>query len=152
MPAAGILLVDKPCGPTSHDVVASVRRSPVAAEAKVGHAGTLDPFASGLLIVLVGATRFQRYFMVLPKRYRARARFGAVSDTGDPEGSIEETGQPLEETQLRAALPAFTGELEQKVRRASAVKVGGERLYEKARRGEEFDAPVRTVTVHRLDL
>jgi tRNA pseudouridine55 synthase len=129
-----------------------VRRSSVAGGGKVGHAGTLDPFASGLLIVLVGATRFQRYFMALPKRYRTRARFGAVSDTGDPEGRVEETGQQLEEAKLRAALPAFTGELEQQVPRASAVKVGGERLYKKARRGEEFEAPVRTVTVHRLAL
>ena len=73
MPTAGILLVDKPPGPTSHDIVARIRRGPLAAGSKVGHAGTLDPFASGLLIVLIGqATRFQRYFMALPKRYRAR--------------------------------------------------------------------------------
>jgi tRNA pseudouridine55 synthase len=152
-PGPGVLLLDKPTGPTSHDIVASVRRSPVAVGAKVGHAGTLDPFASGLLIVLVGqATRFQRYFMDLPKRYSARARFGAVSDTGDPEGRIEETGNRMDEQAVRAALPALVGELEQQVPRASAVKVGGERLYKKARRGEEFETPVRRVTVHRIDL
>ncbi len=153
MHSPGILLVDKPPGPTSHDIVASVRRSPVAAGAKVGHAGTLDPFATGLLIVLVGqATRFQRYFMDLPKRYRARARFGAVSDTGDPEGHIQGTGRGMDEESVRAALPALVGKLQQQVPRASAVKVGGERLYKKARRGEEFDTPVRQVTVHRLEL
>ncbi len=130
-----------------------MRRSRLAAGVKVGHAGTLDPFASGLLIVLVGqATRFQRYFMALPKRYRARARFGAVSDTGDPEGRIQETGRGVEEDAVRAALPALVGEIEQRVPRASAVKVGGERLYKKARRGEEFETPVRRVSVRRLDL
>src|SRR4051794_15589670 len=153
MGASGILLVRKPPGPTSHDIVAGVRRTPVAAGAKVGHAGTLDPFAGGLLIVLIGrATRLQRYFMALPKRYRARARFGAVSDTGDPEGDIAETGSVATEADVRAALPRLTGEIEQQVPRASAVKVGGERLYRKARRGEEFATPVRRVTVHELQL
>jgi tRNA pseudouridine55 synthase len=153
LPGTGVLLVDKPPGPTSHDVVASVRRSPVAAGAKVGHAGTLDPFASGLLIVLVGqATRLQRYFMALPKRYLARARFGAVSDTGDPEGHVEPTGRTSDEAAVRAALGGFVGEIDQRVPRVSAVKVGGERLYKKARRGEEFETPVRRVTVHRLDM
>src|SRR5262249_55064181 len=148
VPEPGVLLVDKPAGPTSHDVVASVRRSPLAGGAKVGHAGTLDPFASGLLIVLIRqATRFQRYFMELPKRYRARARFGATSDTGDPEGQIEATGRATDPEAVRAALPSLTGELEQQVPRASAVKVDGERLYKKARRGEVFETPVRRVTV-----
>jgi tRNA pseudouridine55 synthase len=153
VPEPGVLLVDKPPGPTSHDIVASVRRSPVAAGAKVGHAGTLDPFASGLLIVLVAqATRFQRYFMALPKRYRARARFGAVSDTGDPEGHVEQTGRGVEEEAVRSAVGQLVGEVEQRVPRASAVKVGGERLYAKARRGESFDTPVRRVTIHRLEI
>jgi tRNA pseudouridine55 synthase len=153
MGASGILLVRKPPGPTSHDVVAAVRRTPVAAGAKVGHAGTLDPFAGGLLIVLIGrATRLQRYFMALPKRYRARARFGAVSDTGDPEGDIAQTEGLATEAGVRVALPRLTGEIEQRVPRASAVKVGGERLYRKARRGEEFATPVRRVTVHELEL
>jgi tRNA pseudouridine55 synthase len=153
VPPPGVLLVEKPPGPTSHDIVASVRRSAIATGAKVGHAGTLDPFASGLLIVLIGqGTRFQRYFMALPKRYRARARFGAVSDTGDPEGRIEQTGRGVEEDAVRAALPELVGELDQRVPRASAVKVGGERLYKKARRGEEFETPVRRVSVRRLDL
>ena len=94
MSAAGdyVVLYDKPAGVTSHDVVAEVRRA-LPRNTKVGHAGTLDPFATGLLLVLVGrATRVQRFLMALPKTYEATARFGAVSDTGDPEGEIVETG------------------------------------------------------------
>jgi tRNA pseudouridine55 synthase len=143
-PEASVLLVDKPAGVTSHDVVAQVRRD---YGAKTGHAGTLDPFATGLLIVLVGrdATREQRRFMELPKRYRVVARFGAVSTTGDPEGEIAETGvmppDPLE-------LP--TGELRQRPPAYSAVKLGGQRAYARARRGEALVMPERFVTVHRF--
>jgi len=91
--APGVLLYDKPAGVTSHDVVAGVRRRLGGRGVKVGHAGTLDPFATGLLLVLVGrATRAQRFLMDLPKTYRVTARFGAVSSTGDPEGSVVETG------------------------------------------------------------
>src|ERR1700751_3533719 len=90
--AAGVILCDKPAGVTSHDVVAGVRRE-LGRGTKVGHAGTLDPFATGLLLVLVGrATRVQRFLMALPKTYEATARFGAVSSTGDPEGEIVSTG------------------------------------------------------------
>src|SRR5918998_4133070 len=89
----GVLLRAKPAGVTSHDVVAEVRRS-LPRGVKVGHAGTLDPFATGLLLLLVGrATRAQRYFMDLPKTYRAVARLGWVSDTGDPDGRLEQTGR-----------------------------------------------------------
>jgi tRNA pseudouridine55 synthase len=131
-------------------VVESVRR---AREAKVGHAGTLDPFATGLLMVLVGrATRLQRYLVGLPKSYRATARFGAVSDTGDRDGTIEETGRAASEDGVRAAIVPLTGEIEQRVPAFSAVKVGGERLYRKARRGETVEAPVRRVRIDRLDL
>ena len=143
-PEASVLLVDKPAGVTSHDVVAQVRRD---RGAKTGHAGTLDPFATGLLIVLLGrhATREQRRFMELPKTYRAVARFGAVSTTGDPEGEITETGvmppDPLE-------LP--TGELRQRPPAYSAIKLRGERAYARARRGEELEMPERFVTVHRF--
>src|SRR5436309_6080813 len=88
-----VLLYDKPAGVTSHDVVARVRRE-LPGRTKVGHAGTLDPFATGLLLVLVGrATRVQRFLMALPKTYEAVARFGAVSSTGDPEGEIVSTGR-----------------------------------------------------------
>ena len=143
----GVLLIDKPAGPTSHDVVAGVRRA-LGRSAKVGHAGTLDPFATGLLLVLVGrATRVQRFLMGLPKTYRAVARLGAVSSTGDPEGEITETGrvppEPLE-------LP--TGTIRQRPPAYSAVKVGGERAYRRARRGEEVELPEREVTVHRFEL
>jgi tRNA pseudouridine55 synthase len=125
--------------------VAAVRR---ARGGKVGHAGTLDPFATGLLLVLVGrATRAQRFFMALPKTYRAVARLGAVSSTGDPEGEIVETGvvppEPLH-------LPV--GEVRQRPPAHSAVKVGGERAYRRARRGETVETPERTVIVHRFDL
>lgn len=140
-----ILLVDKPAGITSHDAVARARRR---FDAKAGHAGTLDPFATGLLIVLLGrpATREQARFMALRKTYRATARFGAVSTTGDPEGEITATGSPPPE---RLELPV--GELRQRPPAYSAVKVGGERAYRRARRGEAVEVPERTVTVHRFE-
>lgn len=142
---AGILLVDKPSGATSHDVVARLRRR---WSMKGGHAGTLDPFATGLLIVLLGrpATREQRRFMALPKIYRATARFGAVSSTGDPEGAIIQTGAlPPGELDLP------TGETRQRPPAYSAVKVGGERAYRLARRGEAPALPERIVQVHRFE-
>jgi tRNA pseudouridine55 synthase len=151
--ASGVLLVAKPAGVTSHDVVERVRRLPVAQGAKVGHAGTLDPFATGLLLVLVGqATRFQRFFMSLPKTYEATARLGAVSDTGDPSGAINETGERVGEEVFRVAAAELVGEIEQRVPLTSAVKVGGERLYRKARRGEDFETPTRRVKVMQLEI
>jgi tRNA pseudouridine55 synthase len=130
---------------TSHDVVAGVRRR-LGRAVKVGHAGTLDPFATGLLLVLVGqATRVQRFLMALPKAYRAVARLGWTSDTGDRDGRLVHTGRLPE----RLELP--TGELLQRPPAFSAVKVGGERLYRKARRGELVQAPPRPVTVHRAE-
>jgi len=141
---AGGLLVDKPAGVTSHDVVAEIRRE---RGEKVGHAGTLDPFATGLLVILLGrATRLQRYLLGLPKTYRATARLGWRSSTGDPNGELIETGT----IPKRLELP--TGEIEQRVPMTSAVKVGGERLYRKAHRGEEIETPTRRVTVYRADL
>ncbi len=142
--SAGGLLVDKPTGVTSHDVVAEIRRE---RGGKVGHAGTLDPFATGLLVILLGrATRLQRYLLGLPKTYRATARLGWRSSTGDPDGELTETGRIPE----RLELP--TGEIEQRVPMTSAVKVEGERLYRKAHRGEAVETPTRTVTVHRAEL
>jgi tRNA pseudouridine55 synthase len=140
-----ILLVDKPAGITSHDAVARAKR---AFGVKAGHAGTLDPFATGLLIVLLGrpATREQARFMGLPKTYRARARFGATSTTGDPEGEITETGVVPDELMLP------TGSVRQRTPAYSAVKVRGERAYKRARRGEKFELPERDVTVYRFDL
>ena len=142
---AGVLLVAKPAGVTSHDVVAQVRRR-LERGVKVGHAGTLDPFATGLLLVLIGpATRAQRFFMALPKTYRAVARLGWTSDTGDRDGVLTESGRvpasPLD-------LPV--GEIMQRPPAYSAVKVGGERLYAKARRGEAMEGEPRRVVVHRF--
>jgi len=144
-PLNGVLLIDKPAGMTSHDVVAAVRRS--LAGAKTGHAGTLDPFATGLLIVLVGrATKSQQAMMALPKRYETVARLGATSSTGDTEGEITETGRMPGDPPL---LP--TGEICQRPPAHSAVKVAGERAYRRARRGESFEMPERVVTVTRFE-
>jgi tRNA pseudouridine55 synthase len=126
-------------------VVAQVRRR-LGRGVKVGHAGTLDPFATGLLLVLVGqATRVQRFLMELPKTYRAVARLGWTSDSGDRDGRLEHTGRLPE----RLEIP--TGELMQRPPAYSAVKVGGERLYKKARRGEAVEAAPRPVTVYRFE-
>ncbi len=141
----GILLIDKPAGITSHDVVAVVRRA--LDGAKTGHAGTLDPFATGLLIVLVGkATKAQRQMMELRKRYATVAQLGAVSSTGDTEGVVTVTGRlPADPPQLP------TGEIRQRPPQYSAVKVGGERAYKRARRGERFELPERIVSVYRFE-
>ncbi|HET9950136.1 MAG TPA: tRNA pseudouridine(55) synthase TruB [Longimicrobiales bacterium] len=146
---SGVILYPKPAGVTSHDVVARVRRAlgeKLGRKVRVGHAGTLDPFATGLLLVLVGAaTRAQRFLMALPKSYRAVARLGWTSDTGDRDGELTHTGN------VPAELHLPTGELMQRPHAYSAVKVGGERLYKKARRGETVTAEPRPVTVHRFD-
>jgi tRNA pseudouridine55 synthase len=142
----GVLLVDKPAGVTSHDVVAQVRRR-LGRGVKVGHAGTLDPFATGLLLVLVGrATRVQRFLMALPKRYEVVARLGWTSTTGDPEGEVAPGRTPPEPL----VLP--TGRLRQRPPAYSAVKVGGRRAYQLARRGEAVELPERDVEVGRFDL
>jgi tRNA pseudouridine55 synthase len=144
-PPDGVLLVDKPAGITSHDVVARARRR-LGRGVKVGHAGTLDPFATGLLLVLVGrATRVQRFLMALPKRYETVARLGWTSTTGDPEGELAEGRMPPEPL----ALP--TGVLRQRPPAYSAVKIGGERAYAKARRGEVVETAEREVTVTRFE-
>ncbi len=141
----GIVLVDKPAGMTSFAATAAVRRG--LGMRKAGHAGTLDPFATGLLIVLVGrARRIQRFFMAMPKTYEAVARLGAVSTTGDPEGDITVTGvlpaDPL-------ILP--TGVIRQRPPAHSAVHVDGVRAYVRARRGEDVQVPEREVTVYAFE-
>jgi tRNA pseudouridine55 synthase len=142
----GIFLYDKQPGSTSHDVVLAVRRA-LPRGTRVGHAGTLDPFARGLLIVLVGrATRAQRFFTALPKTYRAVARLGWTSDTGDRDGRLERTGRVPD----RLELP--TGALMQRPPAYSAVKLAGERAYRRARRGEHVELEPRPVTVHRFEL
>jgi tRNA pseudouridine55 synthase len=151
-PADGVLLRAKPAGVTSHDVVDEVRRSLGAGlsrreRPKVGHAGTLDPFATGLLIVLVGrATRAQRFFMDLPKTYRAVARLGWTSTTGDRDGELVETGR------MPATLEIPVGEQLQTPPAYSAVKVGGRRAYDLARAGETPELKARPITVYRADL
>jgi tRNA pseudouridine55 synthase len=142
----GVLLYDKPAGITSHDVVARVRRA-YGRDVKVGHAGTLDPFATGLLLVLVGrATRVQRFLMELPKTYETTARFGFVSSTGDPEGEIVETG-----VVPTGDLPLPVGAIMQRPPAYSAIKVSGRRAYALARAGEDVVLPERPVHVYRFD-
>jgi tRNA pseudouridine55 synthase len=139
-----VLLYDKPAGITSHDVVAMVRRE---RRVKTGHAGTLDPFATGLLLILLGrATRLQRFLVGLPKTYLATARLGWRSSTGDPDGELTETGV------LPDSLELPTGTVRQRVPMTSAVRVGGERLYKKAHRGETVTTPERDVEVYRAEL
>jgi tRNA pseudouridine55 synthase len=139
-----LLLYDKPAGPTSHDVVAQVRREHGV---KAGHAGTLDPFATGLLLILLGrATRLQQFLVGLPKTYLATARLGWRSSTSDPDGELTESGR------LPDSLELPTGTVRQQVPMTSAVRVGGERLYKKAHRGEVVETPARDVEVHRAEL
>jgi tRNA pseudouridine55 synthase len=141
----GLVLVDKPAGKTSHDLTLATRRT--LGVRKAGHAGTLDPFATGLLLVLVGrARRAQRFLMALPKTYLAVARFGAVSTTGDPEGEITRTG-----VLPPADLELPTGVLRQRPPIYSAVRVQGKRAYERARMGEALELPEREVTVTRFE-
>lgn len=142
----GVILYDKVAGITSHDVVARVRRR-LGRGTKVGHAGTLDPFATGLLLVLVGrATRAQRFLMALPKTYEATARFGAVSSTGDPDGEIVSSGV-LPDGDLE--LPS--GVIRQRPPAYSAVKIAGRRAYQLAREGVDVQTSEREVEVHRFD-
>ncbi|HEY4280513.1 MAG TPA: tRNA pseudouridine(55) synthase TruB [Conexibacter sp.] len=139
----GVILYDKPRDITSHDVVARVRRT-LPRKTRVGHAGTLDPFATGLLLVLVGrGTRAQRFLMGLAKDYETIARFGAVSSTGDSEGEITETGRVPDGDLI---LPR--GRVRQRPPAYSALRVDGERAYARARRGEEVELPEREITVY----
>ena len=148
----GVLVVDKPAGMTSHDVVDEVRRR--LSTKKVGHAGTLDPDATGVLVVGVGrATRLLSFTQAAPKRYRATARFGVTTSTQDASGEVVERRAPsFTRTDLETTLTKFTGAIEQIPPMVSAVKVGGERLYKRARRGEEVERAPRPVTVHELVL
>lgn len=152
-PVDGVLLIDKPAGLTSHDVVARVRRKLRPTVKKVGHAGTLDPFATGLLVVLVGrATKLARFFMDLPKEYVCTVKFGARSDTGDLTGVISATGMTTTRAAVEAVLPRFRGTVLQRVPMTSAVKVDGERLYKKAHRGEVVETPVKEVDISSIEV
>lgn len=148
----GILLLDKPEGFTSFDVIAKLRG--ITRQKKIGHSGTLDPMATGVLPCLFGgAARLCGLFPCEDKAYRALVRFGVETDTQDLTGTVvAQRGDPLFETALRAALPAFTGEIDQLPPMYSAVSVGGKRLYDLARRGVEVERPARRVTIHALNL
>lgn len=154
----GFLLIDKPAGPTSHNVVAKVRRT--LSERSIGHLGTLDPAASGLLVLAVGAKALKviELFMGLPKEYVANIRLGEVSTTYDQDGHIEAfpmkpgVVQPDIETVLRTIRDRFVGKIRQAPPAHSAVHIDGERAYEKARRGEEVTMPEREVTIERCDI
>jgi tRNA pseudouridine55 synthase len=149
----GVLVVDKPLGMTSHDVVDVVRERFGAK--KVGHAGTLDPNATGVLLLGLGrGTRFLSYAQASPKRYRTVAVFGVTTSTQDESGEVvkERRVADLSSARLTSALGEFIGEIEQVPPMVSAVKLGGERLYRKARRGEDVDRDARLVTVYEFDL
>jgi len=151
-PREGLLLVDKPRGVTSHDVVDVVRRG--VGTRKVGHAGTLDPMATGLLLIGVGrATRLLRFLGALPKTYEGTMRLGVETTTLDADGDVvRETEVDVTEAHVRDAIRALVGESLQRPPAYSAVKVGGRKLYEAAREGERLEAEPRPVRVHAFDL
>jgi tRNA pseudouridine55 synthase len=158
-PPAGILLIDKSTGMTSHDVVNIVRRQ--TGVRRVGHAGTLDPLATGLLIVLVGRefTKKQSEFMKLDKEYLCTAKLGIKTDTYDIDGQVISKAswdevKKITQVNLEKVLENFRGEIEQTVPAYSAVKIKGEKLYEKARKGEtkKEDLPKRKVNIKELEL
>ena len=148
----GILLIDKPAGITSHDAVDAVRLA--LRTRKVGHAGTLDPAATGLLVMGVGrATRLLRFLGELPKLYEGTGVLGVETTTLDATGEVvREKPVHVIEDELRSAIEAFTGEIDQRPPAYSAVKVGGEKLYEAAREGRHVEAPPRHVTVYAFKL
>ena len=147
---AGVALVDKPAGPSSFAVVSQIRR---LTGARTGHAGTLDPFATGLLLLLSGrATKLTPQLVGLDKRYVTEVDLRARTSTGDPEGEIIETLEPPDEAELELRLAALRGEIELPIPAASAVKIGGERAYALARRGVAVEMPLRRSTVHELDV
>lgn len=152
MAPEGFLLIDKPTGWTSHDVVAKVRG--LAGTRKVGHAGTLDPMATGLLVLGLGrATRLLRFVSDRSKVYEARALFGIATDTLDADGT-ETVREPMPVSQLEVeqALEAFRGDIQQVPPMTSAIKISGRKLYELAREGKEVDRPPRPATIHSLQI
>jgi tRNA pseudouridine55 synthase len=146
----GIALVDKPAGPSSFGIVAALRRR---TRARTGHAGTLDPFATGLLVLLSGAaTRLAPCFVGLDKRYVTDVDLTSTTTTGDPEGEVVETHAAPSRVALDEALARLRGEIELPIPATSAVKIGGERAYKLARRGVEVEMPLRRSLVHALDV
>jgi tRNA pseudouridine55 synthase len=147
---SGLILADKPAGPSSFQVIAAIRRR---TGARTGHAGTLDPFASGLLVVLSGAaTRLAPWLVGLDKRYSTEVDLSGRTSTGDPEGETVETLEPPSQEELEERLAGFRGEVELQIPAASAVKIDGERAYKLHRRGEKVPMPVRRSRVDTLVL
>lgn len=153
-----IIFVDKPAGMTSFGAVARVRRvlsERAGKKVKVGHTGTLDPFATGLLILMAGkATKKAMEFTKLDKVYEATIRLGATSSTGDPEGEIvvKSTTVDFAQAQIEEVLKQFVGKIEQRPPIFSAIKIDGQRAYKLARAGKEVEMPTRTVEVYSIDL
>jgi tRNA pseudouridine55 synthase len=147
---SGIVLLDKPAGPSSFALVRDLRRR---TGARTGHAGTLDPFATGLLLLLSGAaTKLASCFIGLDKRYLTDVDLGARTSTGDPEGELLEQTEPPSAAALEEALAGLRGEVELPIPAASAVKIGGERAYRLARRGVAVEMPLRRSRVDALDV
>ena len=147
---SGIILADKPAGPSSFAIVAAVRRK---TGARTGHAGTLDPFATGLLLLLSGAsTRLQPRFVGLGKRYLTEIDLTATTTTGDPEGELAEEHEPPAHEELEARLEGLRGAVELPIPAASAVKIHGERAYKLHRRGVAVEMPTRRMHIHALQL
>jgi tRNA pseudouridine55 synthase len=147
---SGIVLADKPAGPSSFALVAALRRR---TGARTGHAGTLDPFATGLLLLLSGAsTRLQPRFVGLDKRYLTEIDLSGTTTTGDPEGEVVSEREPPDAADLERRLVAMRGAIELPIPAASAVKIGGERAYKLYRRGVEVAMPIRRMLVHELEL
>jgi tRNA pseudouridine55 synthase len=154
MAVAGVLPLDKPEGPTSHDMVALARRA--LGERRIGHTGTLDPFASGLLLLCVGrATRLSQFLTGLDKSYEAVARLGIATDSEDRDGDVireSDDWRELDEAAVASALAGFSGIIDQVPPQFSAKKVGGEAMHRKARRGERVELEARQVNIHEIAL
>jgi len=145
-----VILVDKPGGPSSHDVVAEVRRR---TGARTGHTGTLDPFATGLLVLLSGrSTRLAQRFVGLDKRYVTDVDLRARTSTGDPEGEALDAHDPPEAGALATVLEGLRGDVELRVPAASAIKLGGERAYKLHRKGVAVEMPLRRSRIDALEL
>ena len=150
---SGVIVVDKPIGMTSHDVVQVIRKG--TGIRRIGHTGTLDPRASGVLVILIGpAVRLSEYLQTDKKRYEAVIRLGSVSDTYDGDGVIESTGVScdISEDRVLDAIESFVGEIEQVPPAYSALKIAGRKAYDLARKGVDFEIPSRNVTIHSFDL